>query len=133
MDRLANTRSLEWYDKAERIILFRVEGRWSFDDLRELAAQFDALTAETDGVVDAIGDYRQAGMPAGNFLAAMRAINQRPRPQLGVIVLVGMGRFIEAILAAARAAMPAAVGSVRTAASIEAALQMLSDLRAQRM
>ncbi len=125
--------SLDWYDEAQRVVLFRVEGRWSFADLRALAAQFDALAAEVGGTVDAIGDFQRAGMPGGDFVATLRDVRRRPRPYLGAVVLVGMGGFIEGILTAARAVMPAAVEGVRTAASLEAAYRMIMDLRAQRM
>jgi hypothetical protein len=75
-------------------VIYHVEGAWGANDFYNLLNQIHSLTEETTGIVDVIGVYQNAAIPAGDLLKPNEPVPQK-HPRTGVFVMVGMNRFIQ--------------------------------------
>ena len=85
---------VDWYNEDHSILIYYVEGAWGARDLYDMLTQINAMTEETSGIVDVIGVYTNAAIPAGELFKADETPTQK-HVRTGLFVMVGMNRFIQ--------------------------------------
>lgn len=90
---------VDWDDPEERTFLhYRFEGHWTWDELYTTYERGVALNNSVPHRVDTLADLTESkGLP-GNAAAQFRKLTTLPQNNTGLIVIVGGGALITALL-----------------------------------
>ena len=101
--------SVEWDNEQHTIVRWIFDRRWTWDEFSAAQKESNQLLEKVDHPVDVIGDLRNSsGLPA-NALTAYRGFVNTTVENLDLIVLVGAGRFVKAMVTVFVRVMPGKV------------------------
>ncbi len=89
---------VDWDDSEKTILRYRFEGHWTWDELYVTYERGVSLNNSVPHRVDTLADLTQSkGLP-GNAAAQFRKLTTLPQSNTGLIVIVGGGALITALL-----------------------------------
>jgi hypothetical protein len=120
---------VSWFDETRRIILYELEGVWTWDDFYPVYEKAIAMETTSPERVDVILDMRQNKTVPANALLHIKGIADRQPPNLGVSVLVTSNRVIESLYAIGVRLYPSLEAYFDIAPSIDDALRIIEAAR----
>jgi hypothetical protein len=118
---------LSWLDSDERILFLRFEGKWTWDELYQLAAQVEAMTLEKPHRVYRIADISRSSPPPPQGCSNVRNILSDQPINTGQTYVVGSNRFTDVLLSTFSKVYPEQAQYLVLASSCEAALEMIRE------
>ncbi len=119
----------EWYNEEKTIILYRVLGDWTAQDIQQMAQDVDELLEGITHKVDLISDFSEAGKPPTNLIAITRELTTNQPPQFLGVYVVGIHHYLELVLTILRRVYPRHLHNFTTTDSIEEAIRLIHEAR----
>ncbi|NWF69886.1 MAG: hypothetical protein HXY40_12445 [Chloroflexi bacterium] len=122
---------IDWASDDKHILICHIDGQWGAAEFTQMLEQIHALTAEVEGMVDAICVFTNAAIPSGDLLPP-----DQPAPvkhtRTGCFVLVGLNRFMTPVTDAFRKLYAQGYRDYVTAATIEGAKGVIARRQKER-
>lgn len=123
---------VRWYDPEETIQVFEVVAPWSVDDIYS-AVDKGYQMSQHKPYFDIIYDLRRSQSIPTNFRSSISYMSRMKQPQVGMRVVIGMGRLIPLILALVRALKPDLIAGIHTADTPEDSLTIIQGYRKEHL
>lgn len=126
--------SVSWDDDQHTIVRWVFGAGWTWDDFSTAQQMSNQLIESVDYSVDIIGDLSNtSGLPA-NALTAYRGFVDWTASNLDMIVLVGAGRFVKAMVSVFVKVMPGKAPGTHFvfADTLDRAYALIAEHQAQR-
>lgn len=126
---------VEWDNEDRTVLRYTYEDFWSWDEFYSASAQARSMLETARHEVNTIVDMRSSTvMPRGMLAQARRALDQACHSNQGLIIGVGVNRFLETMYEFARQAHPDILEQINIvlAPTMEDAYQILDQQRAER-
>lgn len=121
----------EWYDQEQTIILYRVFGDWTTQDIQQMAADVSQMLTDIPHKIDLISDFSEAGKPPTNLISTTRELTTNQPPQFNRVYVVGMHHYLELVLNILRRVYPRHLRNFAFTDSIKEAVEMIYESRSK--
>lgn len=89
--------TVAWDNEEKTIVRVTYSGRWTWEEAYTIPAKIRTLIAGLDYEVATIHDMRDANFLPSGAITHTRDILSKPLDKVGLVVLIGNSRFIEAM------------------------------------
>jgi len=120
---------VSWYDEKACIVWIQFSGRWTIAEFRSAIPDIYALIESKTSRVDTIVDLTNATAIPRDVITSLRGSTLRAPDNWQSGVIIGAGRFVDALLTAFRAVYPKVVERYQVAKTHEDAIEMINKLR----
>lgn len=121
--------SVNWLDENRSIVLWEVEGKWTWDDYRQAQSHADALVRDIAYKVDVILDFTENRSLPFNILSQMRFERPQQPEKRGRVVIVGASPFVIKMMDLLYTVNPNLGDRFFTAATLDEARRRLTEAR----
>ncbi len=122
---------VSWFDEPQQIILYELEGVWTWDDFYPVYEKAIQMETAKTGRVDVILDMRQNKTVPANALMHIKGIADRQPPNMGISVMVTSNRVIESLYNIGIRLYPSLDTYFDVTPSLEGALQIIDAARSE--
>jgi hypothetical protein len=116
-----------WHDEGQTIILNTYDGEPTLADFYRATDESYALMSSQSHTVHEIIDLRNVKRLPPNLLSGFRYAAGKTPSNQGVVVIIGLGTFMETLVRAASRIYPAATRSNYVAGSMEEAERIIQE------
>lgn len=124
--------SVRWHDTEQTIQIFEVKSPWTVSDLYEAIEAGYELTQHKD-YFDIIYDLRNSHSIPTNFRTSISYMARMKQPQVGIRVVVGMGRIIPLVMNLIKVFKPDLITGVILANTFDEALKKIDTYRSDHL
>jgi len=91
--------TVDWYNDSHRILIFHVEGKWTWDDLFPQIQRSKELSSQVthDKLVHTIFDMSESKAIPINAVSKLGTITKNQSPNAGITVLVTQSNFVNTL------------------------------------
>jgi hypothetical protein len=122
---------VRWYDDAQTIVLYEIEGNWTWDELYPEYRRAIQMEKSVPHRVDVLIDVRRSGRLPLNVLTHMKNFSDRQPENIGLSVVISQSQFIRALYQAGCRFYSGIGRYFSVAPSTEAALGMIAAARGE--
>jgi hypothetical protein len=125
---------IQWYDPAQTIICFTVDGTWTWDEFYQARAEANALidAASRENVHCLVDMHRGSTLPR-NAITHFSKLSSSTNRKMGHIVLIGTNTFIQTIFRMMDKIRTQNMTRVHLASTFDEALDLLAQIDANRV
>lgn len=125
--------TVAWFNDDKDILHFKIEGRWTWQELHEANGVASQLRAERPGImVDGLVDVSKASAPPAHGISNIRKAMSGANELNGVSVITGGSLFMEALIDTFLKVYRPYAKLMATARSVDEALEIIQKHRIRR-
>ena len=124
--------NIQWFDDTKRIILWKIEGQWTLDELHQAYSDGNLLCAqEPQNIINALIDMTATKAIPSNIFSALTTRVRTEMPNYDMAVIVSTSAMIKGFINVINT-VPALRGQFVVVPTLEAALAYIEKRRTER-
>lgn len=124
---------VQWYDPAQTIICFTVDGAWTWDEFYQARAEANALmNLVPQGQIHCLVDMHRGNMLPQNAITHFSKLSSASNKKMGHIVLIGTNTFVQTIFRMMHKVRAQGMTRMHLAPTFDVARDLLAQIDANR-